>query len=107
MTRYNPSFAIAGVAMSVYEVIANKINFFMKTSSFKRAFNGASNDDKARGIAGNSGTFPVRKKTAEDRRRCFLTEQTGYSPGANGGIMGGFFCDGERGCISCSGLGSG
>jgi len=50
--RYNPSFAIAGVALSVNAVSANKINFFMIKFPFNHTFISAVNDDKARALVG-------------------------------------------------------
>jgi hypothetical protein len=47
--RYNHSFAIAGEAMSVNAVSANKINFPMDIFPFNHAFISAQSDDKAAG----------------------------------------------------------
>jgi hypothetical protein len=50
--KYNPSFAIAGVALSVNAVSSNKISFLIIFFPFNHTFISAANDDKARVITG-------------------------------------------------------
>lgn len=75
----------------------------MKTSPFNHTFISAADDDKVR-LSKDIARFPCKK---EDGRELLWTEQVGYSAGVKGGVMGGVCSGGEKGCINCSGLGSG